>query len=110
MISNSDREFKIKNKGLPYGYGSLNNRPALHRILLGIELNNRNLLDKIVYVQNNTQVLSGRNDQYQSGKIDPLFVQDIDFLVQQTGFEKFEKLLPIKWNNELIKNCHHVYL
>jgi hypothetical protein len=104
--------FIPKDKGLPYGFGCLNNRPALHRLLLGVELFNRGLLDKIAYTQNNTrQDYLSNTINYLPGKVDSGYVQDLDLLMSTPGFSRYEKLLPIKWPGEEItaKNFVHHY-
>jgi hypothetical protein len=107
----ADNTFKIKEKNLPYGFGSLNNRPALHRLLLGTELFNRGLLDNIVFTQNNTQKLALFPPPVCTpGKVDSRYWQDIDLLYNTPGFLEYEKLLPIKWQGEEIQNkwsIHH---
>lgn len=106
----TDNVFKVKEKNLPYGFGSLNNRPALHRLLLGIELFNNNLLNQIVFTQNNTQKLALQPTlEYTPGEIDSRFYQDIDLLINTPGFLDYKKLLPIKWNGEDIQNNHRVH-
>ena len=105
-----NNQFKAKPKNLNYGFGSLNNRPALHRLLLGIELNNRNLLKNIVFTQNNSHILSGETAvEYTPGKIDPRFYQDEAWLNSQPGFQEYKKLLPILWQNQPIENRQDVY-
>lgn len=106
----ADAGFTVKEKNLPYGFGSLNNRPALHRLLLGTELFNKQLLNQIVFTQNNTQKLSlYPTVDYPAGEINPRFYQDMDLLIDTPGFLEYQKLLPIKWNGEEIQNNHHVH-
>jgi hypothetical protein len=110
-ILKEDKKFIPKDKKLPYGFGCLNNRPALHRLLLGTELFNRGLLDKIVFVQNNTKAFhrDTTHTLYAPGEIAPHLLQDPDLLDNTPGYKEYKKLLPIRWNNEEIKNNHAVY-
>jgi hypothetical protein len=43
---------KLKTESTKYGFSSLNNRIALHRLLLGYELNKHNLLHDVIFTQN----------------------------------------------------------
>ena len=105
-----DPTFKIKPIGLSYGFGSLNNRPALHRLLLGTELFNRNLLDQIVFTQNNTQKSPHYPTvPYPPGEIDPRLHQDMDLLESTPGFLEYKKLLPIKWQGQEIQNFNNIH-
>jgi len=105
-----ERQFVPKIRNLPYGFGCLNNRPALHRLLLGTELFKRNLLDKIVFTQNNTQVLWWcENAIYAKGEIDPRYHQDMALLESIPEFHEYKKLLPITWNSEKILANHHIH-
>ena len=104
------RSFVPQKRGLTYGFGSLNNRPALHRMLLGTELCNRNLLSSIIYTQNNTHQMGfGELTDYTPGEIDPRFIQDPDFLNNIPGFLDYKKLMPFKWNNQPIRNLHYIH-
>lgn len=61
-----------------YGFSSLNNSTAVHRILLGYFLHQKNLLDDMIYSQNNT------------GPI------DADIFQTLLNFECFKNKLPIQ--------------
>ena len=103
------REFRIKPKQLPRGFGCLNNRPALHRLLLGTALNNRGLLDQMIFTQNNTQAMCHTNPVYPAGCIDPQCNEDPGILDSVLGWYEYLRLLPIKWQNQAIQNQHCVY-
>lgn len=104
-----DRTFKIKNKNLPMGFGCLNNRPALHRLLLGTELFNRGLLNRVIFVQNNSQSMWNSINNYTTGEIDPKLHQDQELLNSIPGFLEYKKLLPIRWQHLPITNNHTIH-
>ena len=108
-ITKNVEKFHLKERNLPYGFGSLNNRPALHRLLLGVELYNRKLLDSIVFVQNNTQSLNGVVNMLGQGELDARYVQDLELLNGIAGFNEYVKLLPLQFQNHPIENIHYIY-
>lgn len=107
-----DTEFKPRSPGLKYHYGSLNNRPAPHRLLLGYHLFQRGLLNRIIYTQNNTSQQSEVTEKiYPAGTIDgfnpdyPAYEQ----LARIENFSEYQQLLPIRWQNQPITNQHTVH-
>jgi hypothetical protein len=99
--------------GLEYGYGSLNNRPAPHRLLLGHELHRNELLSGVIFTQNNTQQMSSTPiKEYPAGEIDPSLTCDSiqwDMVWNAPGFDQYQRLLPIRWKNQPIRNSHYVH-
>lgn len=108
-----DETFVPRPLGLEYGYGSLNNRPAHHRLLLGHALYESGLLDRVIFTQNNTQQMSHtRTKTYPAGQIDAQLVCDSpqwDMVWNTPGFDQYQQLLPITWKNTPITNTHHVH-
>jgi hypothetical protein len=108
-----DKNFVPKPRGLEYGYGSLNNRPAPHRLLLGHALFENELLDTVIFTQNNTQQMSHtRLKEYPAGQIDPSLIVDSpqwNMVWNTPGFNQYQQLLPIKWQDQAITNTHHVH-
>lgn len=104
-----DSNFKPRAPGLKYHYGSLNNRPAPHRLLLGYHLFQRGLLNRIIYTQNNTSQQSHMAEKiYPAGTIDG-FNTDYpayERLAQLENFIEYQRLLPIRWQNQPITNQH----
>ena len=108
----SDSTFNPRKPGLKYHYGSLNNRPAPHRLLLGYHLMQHGLLDCIIYTQNNTSQQSETTEKiYPAGQIDgfnldyPVYEQ----LAMIENFIDYQRLLPIRWQNQPITNQHTVH-
>ena len=109
----TNRNFVPKSKGLTYGYGSLNNRPSHHRLLLGHSLYENGLLDSVIFTQNNTVQMSNTAiKKYPAGQIDASLIVDSphwDLILNTPGFSEYQKLLPIRWNNQPITNTHYVH-
>jgi hypothetical protein len=78
-------------------------------LLLGTELFNRNLLEQVIFVQNNSQSLDKDIKSYTPGEIDPRLHQDMELLESIPGFSEYKKLLPIQWEGHPIVNNHRVY-
>ena len=99
--------------GLEYGYGSLNNRPAPHRLLLGHALYKNDLLSSVIFTQNNTQQMSNTPiKEYPAGEIDPSLTCDApqwEMVWNTPGFDQYQRLLPIRWKNQPIRNSHYVH-
>jgi hypothetical protein len=107
-----DRTFKPRAPGLAYHYGSLNNRPAPHRLLLGYHLMQRGLLNRIIYTQNNTSQQSEVAEKtYPPGEIDGfnLDYPQYELLGKLSNFSDYQRLLPIRWNYQPITNQHTVH-
>lgn len=77
-----------KPKNLPFGFGSLNGRTAVHRIILGHELYCKGLLDKVMFTQSTTGPL------------------DAEIFNTLPKFEEYKKLLPISVDNVGYINDH----
>lgn len=105
-------EFTPKPPNLKYGYGCLNNRPAPHRLWLGTELNQRGLLDQIIYTQNNYARMSEAQDTPPPCGTVPAVDTNIpayEALTQVSGWAEFQAQLPICWDNQPITNQHTVH-
>jgi hypothetical protein len=72
----------IKQSALPFGYGCLNNIPAVHRVLLGYTLWRNNLLSQVIFSQNN------------NGPMDANIYNTLP------DFESYRAILPIRWEYE----------
>lgn len=81
-------QFQIKSKNLPIGFGCLNGRTGVHRIILGHELYRHKLLDQVLF----TQSLNG-----------PL---DAEIFNTLPKFKEYKKLLPISTDNSKYFNDH----
>jgi hypothetical protein len=66
-----------------YGISCLNNRPTLHRLLLGYNFYKNNLLDDIIFSQNNTPWIRGG--------------RDLEYLEKIQDFDIYQNLLPITY-------------
>ena len=108
-----NRDFVAKPRGLAYGYGSLNNRPAHHRLLLGHALHKSGLLDRVIFTQNNThQMSSTQIKQYPAGQIDASLICETphwDMVWNTPDFDEYQRLLPIRWKENPIKNIHSIH-
>ena len=110
-------EFYAKPTDLTYGFGSLNNRPAWQRLLLGHRLHESGVLSNIIWTQNNWGQQSNQTGSYPLGEVQGTF----DFCKDTPGhplmklFSKFpnyiqyQKLLPILWQDQPISNRHDVH-
>ena len=72
----------IKEHGLPFGYGCLNNYPSVHRVMLGHALWYNNLLPQVIFSQNNNGAM------------------DADVFNTLPDFETYRSMLPIRWEHE----------
>lgn len=90
-------DFKIKNRSLPYGFSCLNRKLNAHRALLGISLRSKNLLDQIIYSQDDDKCEIVGHAQNLIDKRDPDGI--------------FQSMLPIRHTetlSESIKNDHSI--
>lgn len=108
-----DKTFVPKPQGLKYGFGSLNNRPAHHRLLLGHALYKSGLLDTVIFTQNNTHQMSATAiKEYPAGQIDASLIVDSphwDMVWNTPGFDQYQGLLPIRWQENPIGNIHSIH-
>jgi hypothetical protein len=108
-----DEKFVPRPQGLEYGYGSLNNRPSHHRLLLGHALYQNELLSSVIFTQNNTQQMSHtQTKEYPAGEIDAELICDSpqwDMVWNTPGFDQYKRLLPIRWKDKPITNTHYVH-
>jgi hypothetical protein len=51
FYNSKNLNFELRPRNLTYGFGCLNRRVAVHRILLGYYLNQKNLLDDMIFTQ-----------------------------------------------------------
>lgn len=79
-------DVQIKNPGLEYGFGCLNNTPSLQRLLLGWQLDQQGLLSEMVFSQNFSE--------YQIHGFDQVIIDSLP------GFETYRQKLPIRWHRE----------
>lgn len=91
----SEQKFTPKSNDLTYGFGCLNNRPAIQRLILGFQLFKQDLLKEIIYTQNDHDVKDRSIDYTETFTLVEEYVKDIDF-------RAFVKLLPIEWKSEKI--------
>jgi len=66
-----------------YGISCLNNKPSSHRLLLGYNFYKNNLLDDIIFSQNNAPWFDG--------------LMDLEFLEKIDDFNNYQNLLPITY-------------
>ena len=108
-----DEKFVPRLRDLEYGYGSLNNRPSHHRLLLGHAMHESGLLDRVIFTQNNTQQMSHTPiKEYPAGEIDVGLICDSpqwDMVWNTPRFDQYQRLLPIRWKDKPITNTHHVH-
>lgn len=109
--------FIAKPENLEYGFGSLNNRPAWQRLLLGHRLFESGVLSNVIWTQNNWGQQSNQQGLYPAGQVQGTF----DFCKDDPGhplmelfskfpnYSKYQALLPIFWNNRPIENRHEVH-
>lgn len=74
---NKKSAFNIKPTNLSFGFNCLNNRPAVHRILLGYQLLRANLLNQVLFTQDSWDRI------------------DAEIFNTLPDFENYKKLLPI---------------
>jgi hypothetical protein len=104
--------FAEKSQNLERGFGCLNHRPALHRLILGTKLFKNDLLKHMIF----TQSQYNRRDQ----KSGDLAVNGLEseILSAISGFDEYKKCLPIIWDhddydkwlvrgNEFRESCEH---
>lgn len=70
-----------QHQNLPYGFSSLNNRAALHRLILGYKLHRHNLLKEMIFSQNLYMMINGGFDE--------LYLEKLD------NFHEYKNMLPI---------------
>ena len=97
QVKKSTDRFVAKPNSLKYGFSCLNNTNNIHRTLLGYNLHKNNLLDDIIFSQNIV------GEAYALDRI----AQDAECL-NLVNFEKYRKLLPIRYNEPADLNLNFV--
>lgn len=86
-------DWKVDHTKRPWGFGCLNNKYNLHRLLLGYFLSKQNLLDTMVFSQNTVDKQS--LDGYHSAVLN-----------LYSDFEDYLDQLPIRWPEPLKHHWH----